>query len=99
MQRDVSPTDEARFVIVDGRPTVRGDCDHANADHMEAWLASFTGPLEIDLSGVTFFDAAALRALLAVARRNPGIRVVESSSAVRRVLELTDTCCVFIDAA
>ena len=53
------------LVIVDGRPAVRGECDLANAERIEAWLSTFDGdPLQIDLSGVTLFDAAALRALL-----------------------------------
>ena len=80
------------LVIIDGRPAVRGECDLANAQRIESWLASFDGdPLEVDLSGVTFFDAAALHAFLNVRQRNPHLRVVEPSKAVLRVLQLTDT--------
>jgi stage II sporulation protein AA (anti-sigma F factor antagonist) len=80
------------LVIVDGRPAIRGECDLANAERIEGWLASFDGhPLEVDLSGVTFFDAAALHALLNARRRNPHTRFVRPSKAVMRVLELTGT--------
>src|SRR5436190_14013208 len=82
----------ADLVIIDGRPAVRGECDLANAQQIEQWLSTFDGdPLEIDLSGVTFFDAAALHAFLNVRQRNPHIRVVEPSKAVLRVLEITHT--------
>jgi anti-anti-sigma factor len=87
-----TPSSDVDLVIVDGRPAVRGECDFANAQRIEQWLASFDGdPLEVDLSGVSFFDAAALRALLGARRRNPHLCVVHPSKAVLRVLELTDT--------
>jgi anti-anti-sigma factor len=80
------------MVIVDGRPAVRGECDFVNAEALEQWLASFDGqPLEVDLRDVTFFDAAALRALLKVRQQNPHLRIVRPSLIVRRVLELTGT--------
>src|SRR5688500_8326330 len=80
------------MVILDGRPALRGECDLARAELIERWLASFDGgPLEIDLSAVTFFDAAALRALLNVRHRHPHIRVVAPSKAVLRVLQITGT--------
>jgi stage II sporulation protein AA (anti-sigma F factor antagonist) len=89
---------DVQFVIVDGRPAVRGECDLASADRIEQWLATFDGdPLEIDLSGVTFFDAAALHALLNARQRNPHIRVVQPSRAVSRVLELTATVDYLVD--
>jgi anti-anti-sigma factor len=94
-----SSSSVAQFVIVNGRPAVRGECDLANAERMKQWLATFDGdPLEIDFSGVTFFDAAALHALLSVRERNPHARVVQPSKAVLRVLELTDTVDYFVDA-
>ncbi|HUP76902.1 MAG TPA: STAS domain-containing protein [Acidimicrobiales bacterium] len=93
-----SSCDDVQLVIVDGRPAVRGECDLANAERIERWLDTFDGdPLEIDLSGVTFFDATALRSLLHVRRRNPRSRVVLPSNAVLRVLELTDTVDYLVD--
>jgi anti-anti-sigma factor len=80
------------LVIIDGRPSVRGECDFATAELIGRWLATFDGdPLEVDLGDVTFFDAAALRVLVAVRRRNPHLCVVNASRAVIRVLELTNT--------
>jgi anti-anti-sigma factor len=84
--------------VVDGRPIIRGECDLANATEIESWLRGFgRAAIDVDLSGVTFFDAAALRALLKARRRNPNMRIVEPSPAVRRVLELTGTYAVFVD--
>ena len=83
------------LLVIDGRPAVRGECDLASAQRIEQWLGTFDGDaLEVDLSGVTFFDAAALHALLSVRRRKPHMRVVQPSKAVLRVLELTDTYCL-----
>jgi len=79
-------------VIIDGRPAICGDCDFAAVRDIEAWLATFDGrPLEVDLSGVTFFDSSALRAVLNARGRNPHVRVVKPSKAVVRVLEITGT--------
>ena len=80
------------FVVVDGRPSVRGELDILGLPELEAWLAGFDGQLhEIDLSGVTFFDSSALRAFLNVRRRNQHVRIVRPSESVRRVLEMTGT--------
>lgn len=86
------------LVIIEGRPALRGECDLASAEQIQRWLATFDGdPLEVDLSDVTFFDAAALRALLAVRRRNPHLRIVNPSPAVLRVLDLTHTAADLLD--
>jgi anti-anti-sigma factor len=48
---------------------------------------------EVDVSGVSFMDCAGLRALLATRRRaelrGGFIRLIATSAAVRRVIELT----------
>ena len=80
------------LLVVDGRPTVRGECDLSTAAELQAWLLSFDGQLEdVDLSGVSFFDSCALRACLNVRRSKPNLRIVEASDAVRKVLEITGT--------
>ena len=80
------------LVVVDGRPTVRGECDLSNADRLEEWLLSFDGHLvEVDLSEVTFFDSSGLRAFLNVRRNKPTMRIVAPSDAVCKVLEITGT--------
>ena len=84
--------------VIDGRPTIRGECDLANAAEIGRWLGYFgMMPIDVDLSGVTFFGAAALRALLDAAERNPYLRVVEPSRVVQRVLEITGSYAVLID--
>ena len=92
--RALLETDEPFFdlALIDGRPTIWGDCDMSNAETIEAWLAAFgRAAIDVDLSGVTFFDAAALRALLTVAKRNPNMRIVKASPSVQRALDLTGT--------
>ena len=83
---------DVEFGVVGGRLAVRGDCSVASAPLIESWLAGFRQTLvEVDLSGVTFFDSAALLVFLRAVRRNPGIRVVRPSVYVLRVLEWTNT--------
>ena len=93
-ERDLAPFS---LTVIGGRPTIRGDCDIAAARDIEGWLATFDAqPLEVDLSGVTFFDSSALRAFLNVRRRNRHLRIVEPSEAVLRVLEITGTVEFFV---
>jgi stage II sporulation protein AA (anti-sigma F factor antagonist) len=98
MEQRVVIGDGVELEVVDGRPTIRGECDLATARRIEAWLATFDSqPLDVDLSGVTFFDSASLRAFLNVRRRNPHMRVVKPSKAVRKVLEITGTVEYLVD--
>ena len=54
-------------------PAIRGECHLANAVAIEEWLAIFdVEPLDIDLSGVTFFDSAALGVVLNAVRSQGG---------------------------
>jgi anti-anti-sigma factor len=86
------------LIVVDGRPTIRGECDLQSTTEIETWLATFDGqPLEVDLSGVTFFDSTAIRAFLNVRRRNRHMRVVNPSTAVLKVLEITGTVDYLVD--
>ena len=81
-----------KFVTESGRLAVVGECDLSTAGAIERWIGSLDlERCEIDLSGVTFFDAAALRTLLNARRRNPRLRVVQPSRAVLRVIEITGT--------
>jgi anti-anti-sigma factor len=80
------------LLIVDGRPSIRGECDLSNATQIASWLDIFDGePVELDLSGVTFLDSSALHALLNIRRRNPAMRITSASEIVLRLLELTGT--------
>ena len=80
------------LLVVDGRPTIRGECDLSCASEIEAWLLSFATPvLEVDLSGVSFIDSSGLKAFLNVRRHNAKMRIVEPSAVVLRVLDMTKT--------
>ncbi len=80
------------LLVIDQRPTIRGECDAATARNIEGWLDGLDAePLEVDLSGVTFFDSSALRAFLNMRRCNRHLRLVNPSKTVRSVLEITGT--------
>ena len=75
-----------------GRPTITGECDVSSTSDIETWLGEFDAePLEVDLSGVTFFDSTALRGFLNIRRRNQNMRIINPSRPVLKVLEITDT--------
>jgi anti-anti-sigma factor len=87
-----SPDSGLELSVVDGRAVIKGEVDITCAARVEEWLGAFDGQLfEVDLSGVTFFDSSALRALLRVRRHHDGMRIVAASAPVLRVLEVTGT--------
>lgn len=76
---------------------VQGEIDAATAPTLTADLAravsAGAGPVEVDLSAVTFIDSSGLRALI-VARRDAEaagqtLRIVEASDVVTRLLDVT----------
>jgi anti-anti-sigma factor len=82
----------AEFVVVAGRPTIRGECDASNAASLRTWLAQFgQRPIEVDLGELTFLDAAAVDALLVAVIRNPHLRIVNPSPTVRRIITMSRT--------
>jgi anti-anti-sigma factor len=88
---ELAPT-SFELVITRGVPSVRGAIDLSAATALEQWLANLDGQaVEIDFSGVTFFDSTGLRVMLAARRHNPKLRIVRASKPVLRVLEITDT--------
>ena len=90
MQQQVFSAGPAEIGVVDGRPTIRGECDLSNTSRIESWLNSFgRAAIDVDLSAVTFIDAVAVRALLAAWQRNPNLRIVKASPLVLRVLDIT----------
>jgi hypothetical protein len=61
MQRHLFVIRGVELDVVGWRPTIRGECE--NATEIQSWLSTFgRGAIEVALSGVTFFDAAALNA-------------------------------------
>jgi anti-anti-sigma factor len=77
-------TDGTRLRVV-----VSGEVDMATADAM-VQAATLEGATEVtlDLRQVTFFDSAAIHAVLGLAHRHPtGLKIIPSHQ-VRRVLEI-----------
>ena len=98
MQRHLFVISGVELDVIGGRPTIRGECDLSNATEMAGWRSSFgRTSIEVDLSGVTFIDAAALQAVLAAAQRNPNLRVAEPTTVVQRVLQITDTYSLLVE--
>ena len=74
------------------RLIVRGDCDSTAARRLTEAIAEYDGrAVEIDCTGVTFFDSAALRVLLRAHERNPHMRVGPMSQDVAVVLKISGT--------
>ncbi|WBB81876.1 STAS domain-containing protein [Micromonospora sp. WMMD882] len=78
---------------VDGdhlRVVVSGEVDMATAETMlRTALREPTRRLTLDLRAVTFFDSAAVHAVLQLAERLPGALTVLPSRQVRRVLDIS----------
>ncbi|WDZ87504.1 STAS domain-containing protein [Micromonospora cathayae] len=78
---------------VDGdhlRVVVRGEVDMATADTMrQTALREPARRLTLDLRAVTFFDSAAVHAVLQLAERFPAALTVLPSRQVRRVLDIS----------
>ncbi|SCL33620.1 anti-anti-sigma factor [Micromonospora pallida] len=68
---------------------VHGEVDMATADTMlQTALREPAQRLTLDLRTVSFFDSAAIHAVVQLARRFPGTLTVLPSRQVRRVLEI-----------
>jgi stage II sporulation protein AA (anti-sigma F factor antagonist) len=80
----VDSTRDGVTVVVDGEV----DMSTADAMYAAATAENAGGRLTLDLRGVTFFDSAAIHALLRIADKHPGRLTVVPSHQVRRVLEL-----------
>jgi anti-anti-sigma factor len=67
---------------------VTGEIDMSTADRMYQ-AAAGSGSLTLDLRGVTFFDSAAIHALIRLAEGRPGALRVLPSEQVLRILEIS----------
>jgi anti-anti-sigma factor len=95
---ETMPGQGVELQVLDGCAWIAGECDIDTVARIDGWLGRFDeGPLVVDMSGVTFLDAAGLRTLLLARRRNPGLRVVNPSHAVQRVLDITGTHAYLVD--
>ncbi|MET8092586.1 STAS domain-containing protein [Micromonospora sp. NPDC005220] len=69
---------------------VAGEVDMATADTMlQTALRQPAAKITLDLTAVTFFDSAAIHAVVRLAQRFPGTLTVRPSRQVRRVLEIS----------
>ncbi len=87
-----APSFSATTEVADDRVTVlvTGEVDMATADRMfQAALRDGAAAATVDLRGVSFFDSAAIHALVRLAERYPGSLDVLPSSHVRRVLDIS----------
>ena len=77
------------------RYVVRGEADADNCGELGAALldGKVAGPVELDLSGLSFLDSSAVSELLRVhgilEADDIALRIVDPSPAVHRVLEIT----------
>jgi len=86
------PIFSATATVAENRATVAvaGEVDMSNADAMyHAAVDPGAGEVTLDLRGVTFFDSAAIQALIRLAERFPGTLAVIPSAQVRRVLDIS----------
>lgn len=86
------PDFSATGSVTAGRVTVRvtGEVDMSTADAMfQAATRDEADAATIDLTAVTFFDSAAIHALIRLAERYPGALRVIPSPQVRRVLDIS----------
>jgi anti-anti-sigma factor len=82
--------DQFSVEIVDRRLVLRGELDLGAVPQFEASAAGLNGQVvDVDLSGVTFLDSSGLRALWNAGEAHPGLRFVNPSAVVSRLLELT----------
>jgi anti-anti-sigma factor len=91
-QDGAEPDFSARASVADDRTTVvvLGEVDMSTANAMfQAAIGRGTSAATMDLRGVTFFDSAAIHALIRLAERFPGGFAVHPSPQVRRVLDIS----------
>ena len=96
----MAPLDRLNIEMIDGRVMVSGELDLQTGPEMSASLLAVASGqrLEVDLSEVSFIDGRGLRSLLEVQDLIPSMRIVAVSSRVERVLMLTDTHWLLVDA-
>jgi anti-anti-sigma factor len=91
-QDGLEPDFSATGSVAGDRVTVRvsGEVDMSTADAMfQAATGAGVRAATLDLTAVTFFDSAAIHALIRLADRYPGALEVIPSAQVRRVLEIS----------
>ena len=93
VDQDGSETNfSATSTVAGNRVTVlvTGEVDMATADAMyQASVGDGAGSARLDLRAVTFFDSAAIHALIRLAERFPSALEVVPSPQVRRVLDIS----------
>jgi anti-anti-sigma factor len=84
--------DQATFARVADVVVVAGDIDVATAPMLDDAISAVSGPVVLDLSGVTFMDSSGVRVLVRHRQASQAggnrFEVAAVSRPVRRVLEL-----------
>jgi anti-anti-sigma factor len=91
-QDAAGPSFSATGEVAEDHVTVRvtGEVDMATADQMfTAAVPEGVHGATVDLRAVSFFDSAAIHALVRLAERYPGTLAVLPSPQVRRVLDIS----------
>lgn len=71
-----------------GRICIGGEIDMKSVAVVRPVMLAGADPIELDLSDVTFMDSSGIK-LLVLAKLRRGVRLVATSAAVDRLLELT----------
>jgi stage II sporulation protein AA (anti-sigma F factor antagonist) len=91
-QGDADPVFSATADLAGKRVTVvvSGEVDMSTADAMyDTATRDRAAVLDLDLRAVTFFDSAAIHALIRLAERYPDALTVHPSRQVRRILDIS----------
>jgi anti-anti-sigma factor len=73
-----------------GRLKLVGELDIQSSKKLHLSLADLDGAaIDVDLSGVTFMDSSGLRSIVVLREKHKGVRYVQPSTHVARLLEIT----------
>jgi anti-sigma B factor antagonist len=87
----MTPDDAVTIVITEGQVTVVGEVDIASAPSVVqavTRVADDSPTVVLDLGAITFIDSSGLHALTRLCQHLPGLRIVNPSANVRRLIEI-----------
>jgi anti-sigma B factor antagonist len=91
--------DGLAFDATGDKVALQGELDLAGVGKLRKMLAAYDDhAVELDLGGLTFIDSSGLRALITARDCHRGLRIVNIPASVTRLLELTGTTELLLDA-